>query len=126
MAENTTQRALLFLLRETIGDIVVFPIWWFSTGLTKVSTALYREWIEVEEWLSLRILVKNIFRPMFAEYSKTGRLISFFLRLFLITTRGIVLLIWTIVELLALLLWIGLPLLALGLFIRQLIPTFNG
>ena len=126
MAENTTQRALLFLLRETIGDIFLFPIWWYSTGLKKITMGLTREWVEVEEWLSIRILLKNLSRPMFADYSKTGRLISFFLRLFLIISRGLVLFVWSGIELILMLLWVFIPLLALGLFVRQLIPTLNG
>ena len=126
MAQTTTQRALIFLLRETVGDILLFPIWWYTTGMVRVAKKLLSEWVDIEEWLSLRILLKNMFRPMFADYSKTGRLISFGLRVFLVTTKGLVLVAWTVIELVLMAAWIIVPALALGLFIRQLIPPING
>ena len=67
-----------------------------------------------------------MFRPMFADYSKTGRIISFGLRVFLVTTKGIVLLGWTLVSVVVMVCWIIIPALSLGLFIRQLVPPING
>jgi len=123
MAQTLTKHALTFLLRETLGELVYFPVWWYSVGLRTFSSWLWREWVEVEERLSIRILLKNIGRPMYADYSRSGRIISFFFRIILILVRGFVLLLWSGVELILLLLWVGIPLVAISMLVRQIIPV---
>lgn len=84
---------------------------------------MWREWVEVEERLSIRILLKNIGRPMYADYTRSGRIISFFFRVLLILVRGAVLAVWTVVEVVILLLWVSSPVLAISMLVRQLFPV---
>ena len=104
-------------------DILYFPVWWYSFGLRVFVRALWRELIEVEERLSIRILLKNIGRPMYADYTRSGRIISFFFRVFLIVVRTAVLMVWFIIESIALTLWLAAPVLAISMLVRQLFPV---
>lgn len=121
MSTSTSQRATLFLLREFGGDLISWPIWWYSTGTAVTARSLWRQWRELAEWLSLRILLKTMFKPMYGDYSKSGRAISFVIRLLLIVTRTIVLAVWSVVELVAMLAWLAGPVVAGAMLIRQLV-----
>lgn len=122
MAQSTTLRAATFILRELIGEVLYFPIWWYSSGTRLIWAAIVRQWLGVAYRLSLVLLLKNMFRPMYADYTRSGRIISFFIRLILIFTRLIVLAIWTILSVLLFMLWLASPVAVIGMFIRQLLP----
>lgn len=122
MAASTSSRALRFILRETLGELLFFPVWWYSVGFVALVRTLWREWQEVAERLALRILLKNMLRPMYADYTRSGRIISFFFRIILVVTRGLVLLVWTAVEVAVIGAWIIVPLLAAALLVRQAVP----
>lgn len=122
MAASTTSRAVRFILRETLGELLYFSVWWYSVGFIAFVRTLWREWQVIAERLAIRILAKNMLRPMYADYTRSGRIISFFFRVFLIATRLVVLLIWTIIELILVVAWIVGPVLAAALLIRQTLP----
>lgn len=104
-----TQYSISFLFLELVFDIVRFPAWWYSRGLANVGRYWARHIRIVSERLSLRIWFRNMFTPMYGDYTRSGRIISFFLR--------IVILIWRLIELIVsavffgvlLVIWIGLP-----------------
>lgn len=122
MTKSLTQRAAVFILRELIGDVLYFPVWWYSQGLTATWRALAREWLNAVDRLSLRILLKNMGRPMYGDYSRSGRLISFFFRIFLVVVRGVFLILWTAVLVVAMGAWIAGPIVAAAMLVRQAVP----
>ncbi len=122
MAQSTGVRATTFLLRELIGELLYFPVWWYSRGLQLTALALYRNWRGLTHRLSIAILFRTMGKPMYGDYTRSGRIISFFFRLLLIFVRLIVILMWTIIELIALLLWLAGPAVSIGMLIRQLVP----
>lgn len=122
MAASTSSRAVRFILRETLGELLYFPVWWYSIGFFAFVRTLWREWQAVAERLALRILLKNMLRPMYADYTRSGRIISFFFRIFLVLVNGLVLAIWTAVELVLMAAWLLVPVLAAALLIRQAVP----
>ena len=122
MAQSTTSRAAIFLLREFVGDVLYWPVWWYSRGLAQTATSLVRSWQRVVDHLSLVILLRTMGKPMYGDYTRSGRVISFFFRIFLVLTRLIFLAVWTVVDMLLLLLWIAGPAVALAMFLRQIIP----
>jgi hypothetical protein len=123
MANSTSQRALIFILRETVGELLYFPVWWYSIGIWHFLQTLWRRWRSVVEYLAIRILAKNMFRPMYADYTRSGRVISFFFRVLILGTRLVVLVIWTAVEIVLIGAWIFGPMLALALLVRQIVPV---
>lgn len=70
--------------------------------------------------IGLRTWVVNIFKPMFGDYSREGRLISFFMRLVQIIFRTVLALLWIVIVLILLVLWLVLPLLVVYQILRQL------
>jgi hypothetical protein len=90
---------------ETLLSIFYFPIWWYTKGLKKRFLFLKKRVKDLSDALALKIMFANYFKPMFGDYSRQGRMISFFMRT--------ILLLWRIVLFLAG--FLGLLLLFLGL-----------
>lgn len=122
MAKSTTARAITFILREIVGEVIYFPVWWYSHGLGLTARALTNKWFSTLNRLSIPIFFRTIGKPMYGDYTRSGRVISFFFRLFLLGVNLFVLSMWTIIEMVVLLLWIAGPAIAAGMLVRQLIP----
>jgi hypothetical protein len=106
----------LKIILQIIGEILYFPIWWYSVGFIRAAKRAFRFWQAQEESLGFSIWVKNIFVPMYGQHDAASRIISFFMRLIQIIFRGLILLLWFGLVLLFLLLWLVFPiLLFLGL-----------
>lgn len=123
MTKSVTARATKFLLQEFLGEILFFPVWWYSDGLRRWSFGVVNQVAAVEYRLGLRPLIKNIWRPMYGDRTRSGRIISFFMRLVLIAGNGVVMLGWSVLCLIAWTLWLIAPLVILSLLLRQLIPV---
>ncbi|RJO59011.1 hypothetical protein C4546_04250 [Candidatus Parcubacteria bacterium] len=83
MAESLTKNATKFILREFLGDILLFPFWWYLKGLARFSTFCLNKVGEFtnRSRLSPKVWFQNLFVPMYGDYSRSGRAISFFVRL---------------------------------------------
>ena len=108
------------ILVDLLKDILYFPLWWYSRGLKQLAIKLKNFLVNKERSLALFVWIKNIFRPMYAQYDWAGILISFFVRLFQITVRGIFMLGWLGLAILILCLWLILPVLAIYEIVFQL------
>ncbi|MBI2459455.1 MAG: hypothetical protein HYV53_02790 [Parcubacteria group bacterium] len=106
---------------ELIGDVLYFPVWWYSRGLLNLIIGLKNFLLDKEKALALLVWIKNIFKPMYAQYDWQGMLISFFMRLAQIIFRGLIMLFWLAFSLAVIIGWILLPLLAVYEIILQLI-----
>lgn len=118
--KSPTVSTLEFIFVNVAGDVVYWPVWWYSRGLFKAGRFCLNEVTAQAERLGLPVWVKNIFTPMFGQYDWEGRLISFAMRLIQIIVRGIALAVWTIVMLAVFLIWIILP----PLIIYEIIVNF--
>jgi hypothetical protein len=106
----------LKIILQIIGEILYFPVWWYSVGFIRTAKKAFRFWEAQEESLGFSIWVKNIFVPMYGQHDAASRIISFFMRLIQIIFRGLILLFWFGLVLLFLLFWLAFPiLLFLGL-----------
>lgn len=108
------------ILVDLLRDIIYFPFWWYSRGLKQILIKLKNFLVNKERSLALFVWMKNIFRPMYSQYDWAGILISFFVRLFQIVVRGIFMLGWLVLALLALCLWLILPILTVYEIVFQL------
>lgn len=111
----------LKILAELASDILYFPAWWYSRGLLNLLLGLKNFLRDKEKALALFVWVKNIFRPMYAQYDWQGLLISFFMRLFQIIFRSLLMLFWLMISLAAVVFWILLPVLVIYEIIFQFI-----
>ena len=109
------------ILVELIRDILYFPLWWYSRGLLSVLFWLRKFLVNKQKSLALLIWIKNIHRPMYGQYDWTGLLISFFVRLFQILVRGVIMMFWLIIALIIFCFWVILPVFVIYEIILQLL-----
>ena len=67
---------------------------------------------EVLDWsnrLSIRILFKNLLKPMYGDYTRSGRIISFFMRIVVFFFKLILMVIWLLVLMLMFIVWLTFP-----------------
>lgn len=96
---------------SVLWEIIFFPIWWYSFGVVVVLRKLRDFIIEREKGLVLLVWMKNLGKPMYSQYTWDGIIISFFVRLFQIIVRGIVMIFWIAMCLAVFVFWLILPIL---------------
>jgi len=109
----------LQILAELVRDVLYFPAWWYGRGLVNLIMSVRNFLINKQKSLALLVWVKNIFRPMYAQYDWQGILISFFIRLVQIIFRSIVMLFWLIFSLAVIIFWVLFPALVIYEIIFQ-------
>lgn len=67
---------------DPILSLLYFPFWWYGDGFLKLFFSLKKKIEENFKNLSLKILFLYLFKPMYGDYSREGRIISFFMRSF--------------------------------------------
>lgn len=103
----------MIILLDIVSDIILFPLWWYGEGLKKRFLSVLKGIRAGNRNLALKILILNLFTPMYGEYNWQGRLISFFARLIMLFARGLEMLVWVLFLFALLLLWILAPLLVI-------------
>lgn len=98
----------IFLI-DVILDILYFPVWWYSKGLKNVLLWAGRRIRIANINLSLRLWLTSLFKPMFGERSRSGRIISFFMRLMVLVWRSFLILMVILSASLVIVIWIVLP-----------------
>lgn len=112
--------AIRYILIELIGKIFYFPVWWYTTGTKKVLFFIGREISALTEALSIKILFKNLLKPMYGDYSRSGRIISLFVRIFHFFFLLLAAVIWSVIMVALLIFWLILPILVVYSIIFQL------
>lgn len=93
MIQSNAAVLLKYVLWDLIGNVIYFPVWWYTRGLKKLGAFLVTFVAAMEMRLAVRIWVVNLFKPMYAVTDIPGRIISFFMRLFMIVMRTFALII---------------------------------
>ena len=109
MTQNIIVQAAKILLIDLIGELLYFPIWWYTQGLKRVVLYVFNSIKNTNRNLAVGLMFKSLFKPMFGQYDREGRIISFFFRLILTFARTIAFLILVAIYLLAIVFWILLP-----------------
>lgn len=109
VSNNLFFRSLVFMAREVIFDIVSFPVAWYTVGLARALRYLRDELASWVDRLALTILARHLFKPMFGDYTRTGRIISFFMRILVFAFRLCVFALWVAVLAVLLALYLVLP-----------------
>src|SRR3989344_4381545 len=120
MPNNLALTTTKYVLIDLIGDILYWPVWWYSKGLIKIGLFCLGLIRGQQQRLGLAIWIKNIFTPMFGQSDLEGRLISFFARLVQIIFRSILLLVWSLIIFLLFLIYLILPMIV----VYQLVTNF--
>lgn len=75
------------LILRPIFSLFYFPFWWYGQGLVRVVTFIKKKIQAVSQKLSLKTLFSFLFKPMYGDYSREGRIISFFMRFIHLSIR---------------------------------------
>jgi len=100
------------IIADSLLSILYFPLWWYSRGLAARAVGFVRGVKALAHNLALKVMFTHLFEPMFGETSRSGRIISFFMRCIILSWRLFLFLLGTIGLLLLLIIWIGLPIVA--------------
>lgn len=125
MSKDILANSLKYVAFNLIGDLLYWPIWWYTKGLYKTGVFCLGQIKEQAEVLGVGIWLKNIFTPMYGQYDWEGRLISFFVRLAQSIVRLILLLTWIIMIFSVFLAWIVFPLLVIFQIIVNFLSLFG-
>jgi hypothetical protein len=116
MTGSNSGLAIKYFFVDFVGGIVLFPVWWYTRGLRIVAARAVHSVSDASAWLGLGVWVKNLFVPMYGETSWQGKIISFFIRLFMIIVRGMGVLAWTVFAFAGLMVYVViLPFAVLGI-----------
>lgn len=111
MRQNFAVNTIKFVAVDLIGDVIYFPIWWFTKGAKKSLLFFGQKIANTEKYLGVGIWASNLFKPMFGQTDWQSKLISFFMRLFQIIVRTIALAVWTIILVSFFIIWMLVPIL---------------
>lgn len=101
--------AIKSLAVDSVASILYFPVWWYTLGAYRVAAYGCRTLGNAGHGFGVRIWFKNLFRPMFGQYDIAGRIISFFMRLIMITYYSVVLMILAVLMAALFAFWLALP-----------------
>lgn len=121
MSENILVTTLKYISIGIIWDIVYFPIWWYSKGLVRVYRYCINSAIfHLTRRVALGIWLRSMFKPMYGDYTKEGRIISVFMRLVVLIWKLLSTVLWFIVLFLLFIVWILLPIVIVYFILYQL------
>ncbi len=111
---------LSIIFAEILGKILYFPVWWYTLGFFKRIKKSLKNIKNKEKSLGLSVWLKNILVPMYGQTDFSGRIISFFIRLFQIIFRSFILFFWIVVGLITVILWLAIPVMIVLALIFQI------
>jgi hypothetical protein len=116
-SQNFILVLLKFSLVNFFRNIVYWPFWWYTKGLSLVFKSIVKMIAGAFDGLALGVWIVNIFKPMYSQYDITSRIISFFMRLIQIIVRTIAMLIMTVIFVSLFLAYLAIPPLTIWMLI---------
>lgn len=124
MSDNILIATFKYILIEILWDIVYFPIWWYSKGLVRVARyCMNSASFHLTRRIAIGIWLRNMFKPMYGDYTREGRIISLFMRLVVLIWKLISSLVWLVILFVIFIFWITLPLLIIYYILYQTIDV---
>ena len=112
------------VVNDIFGGVVNAPVFWYTRGAVDAGSYALRFIGSRWDALGVGVWARNLFVPMFGQRDLPGMLISFFLRLFQIIVRSIIMLFWVAVSALGLAVYLFAPVYIVFEFLRQLVGLF--
>ncbi|KKQ56525.1 MAG: hypothetical protein US74_C0014G0002 [Parcubacteria group bacterium GW2011_GWA2_38_13] len=106
VSQNLGYLTAKFIIVDVIGDILYWPIWWYSRGLKKLVLYIYHEIVYFESRIGLKMWLSNLFKPMYGQRDWQGRLISFFMRFVVLIYKTIRFILWIFLLFIIFFAWI--------------------
>lgn len=113
------------ILLQFVGDLLYFPIWWYTRGLIRIINWAGRYLRDRLRANGLLIWIRNIFTPMYGQTDWAGLLISFGTRVVQIIARTIAMLFWLLMVIAVVIVWLLLPIIIIYQLIFQITSFFQ-
>ncbi|HTK04500.1 MAG TPA: hypothetical protein VL500_02860 [Candidatus Eisenbacteria bacterium] len=120
MPQSNAVLAIKYLAVDIVGSFLYFPVWWYTAGALRTGRFCVRTVRGKAAQFGIAVWLRNLFTPMYGLRDWQGRIISFFMRLLIVTWYSIVLFVLSVLMLLCFLAWLAFPLLVAGELMRQL------
>lgn len=94
---------------RALWELVTFPAWWYTRGLSRVvrwASRTLRGW---EQAVGLRLWFKALFVPMYGQTDLQGRLVSFVMRLVVLMGRLVQVVAGVVVVIVVFIAYLALP-----------------
>jgi hypothetical protein len=92
---------------DLVYGLLRFPVWWYAGGLVMVIVKAWHNLAEANAQLAWTLRGRYLFTPMYGDYSRTGRLISFFIRVLQYILITALLLLVVVLNLIMVIVWIA-------------------
>lgn len=120
MTPSNAVLAVKYLAVDVVGSFLYFPVWWFTAGAWRMAKMCARTVRSQATSFGVAVWLKNLFTPMYGLRDIQGRIISFFMRLFIIIWYSVILLLMSVLMTAVFLAWLAVPVLAISQFWIQL------
>ncbi|HTM68677.1 MAG TPA: hypothetical protein VL426_05235 [Candidatus Binatia bacterium] len=120
MTRSNAVLAIRYLAVDVVGSLLYFPLWWFSAGAYRTGRFCVGTVRRQAQAFAIGVWLRNLFTPMYGLRDWQGRIISFFMRLMIVTWYSIVLTVMSVLMLLLFIAWLAFPLFVAAEFARQL------
>ena len=114
--ENVIASTFKFISLKIVGDLIYFPVWWYTVGLKERFFVFLKQMKNVER----RLLLKNMFVPMYGFYDFASRIISLVIRIIMLIFKTAAFFFWLAFYFLLLLIYILLPVFVIYMLIHSL------
>ena len=106
---NIFLNSLKFISKDIIGNILYFPVWWYTAGAVAILKKIFNEAKSFGHDLNLGILFKYLFKPMYGLTDVWSRIISFIVRIAQFIILSFITFIWLFFLFILFLLWLLIP-----------------
>lgn len=107
--QHLALNALRFIVVDVVWELLYLPIWWYSRGIVRMLRMVRDKVAELVDTLALPILIRYIGKPMFGDYTRSGRAISLVIRIIQIVIFSVIVGVYSIVLGILFLLWLAAP-----------------
>lgn len=119
-SQNPALLSVKFVAKDVIGDVLYWPVWWYSRGLVYFIKKRLHSLKSFEEDIGLTVWIVNWGKPMYGQYDLAGKLMSFFFRTLGILWKILQLMFYFVIEVILLILWLFLPILIVWQLVKHL------
>ncbi|MBI3963796.1 MAG: hypothetical protein HY341_02240 [Candidatus Kerfeldbacteria bacterium] len=95
--DHVVTNALRFIAVDLVWEFLYLPIWWYTRGVMRMARYVRDQVADLVDSLGFLILVRNFTKPMFGDYTRSGKIISFFIRLIQIVIYAVIIAVWCVV-----------------------------
>jgi hypothetical protein len=109
-------------MQDTKLQLLLLPVWWYTTGVTLMWQWVRRRISHRLRAMGLVLFMRHLSEPLYGDYTRSGRLISFFLRIALLIGKFIWLGLYCVLLIFVMALYLAIIPLSIVMILYQIVP----